>query len=363
MSEKNEPSEGHPGETEGAHKPHPASDKPLAKLTDADDATIPLAHAAEEEHDADVEHKAPAALPTIESWLSSAPKTLPEADLADLFDEPAAEPLASHPPVVRQPGSLIDFDSLVHGGQHRISAATEAMFAQSPILPTLDEMPPVESILPPSKNPSVHRDIAEQAITVPQAPAAPARPASPEMSAAHEVLKVPPVREQDEPILVAEPAHVSQPVLMADLAPITDAIQSTDPDDGTAENPEENQTSYAETFAHAHEDVASRKGIFATGPLTRLAGFGGLLACVAGLAMVIASCAGVERVGAFALFSFSQYVLYVSLGGLALALLGGLIEHRRMREETHILAALFTNALGAIGGALLYVLWMGWKVF
>jgi hypothetical protein len=42
-----------------------------------------------------------------------------------------------------------------------------------------------------------------------------------------------------------------------------------------------------------------------------------------------------------------------------LAIIGGLIEHRRMREETHVLAAVFSNLIASAGGALLWLVYAG----
>lgn len=179
-------------------------------------------------------------------------------------------------------------------------------------------------------------------------------------------------------------------------------------------------------FAHAREDAEYRRGVLSHGLLTKTAGVAGLLACVVGLAVMLLACAGLvparsanllavneyamwtavgvgglalllvagsfrwkswwqtaigavvvavalggvwfavgryhARIDGFNPLIVSPYIVYAAAGGLALALLGGLVEHRRMREETHVLAALFTNAIAAVGGALLWVVQVGWKI-
>jgi hypothetical protein len=120
------------------------------------------------------------------------------------------------------------------------------------------------------------------------------------------------------------------------------------------------QTS-AEVFDYAHHDVETRTGILSYGILTKTAGVGGLAACVAGLAVLVTACAGYQTVFGRSLLGFGEYITYVAAGGLVVALLGGFIEHRRLREETHVLAAFFTNALAAVGGLLLWAVAAGVK--
>jgi hypothetical protein len=120
------------------------------------------------------------------------------------------------------------------------------------------------------------------------------------------------------------------------------------------------QTS-AEVFDHAHHDVETRTGILSYGILTKTAGVGGLAACVAGLVVLVTACAGYQTVFGRSLLGFGEYITYVAAGGLIVALLGGFIEHRRLREETHVLAAFFTNALAAVGGLLLWAVAAGVK--
>jgi len=182
-----------------------------------------------------------------------------------------------------------------------------------------------------------------------------------------------------------------------------------------------------EFFAHAHADVEHRRGVLSLGLLTRLAGLGGLLAGTAAMAILILACAGFgelsestiplgryylqhgslymgglavllaigaifwkswwpsavmaavtaiamglgwfgleryhERVDGFSLLSISPWITYVGLGGIVLAILAGLIEHRRLREETAVLAALFSNVLAAASGGVLWMLWLGLPLF
>lgn len=171
-------------------------------------------------------------------------------------------------------------------------------------------------------------------------------------------------------------------------------------------------------FAHAREDVEHRRGILSFGLFTKLAGLTGLLAFVAATAILFIAGAGMSslssqdlgtfgwglkwgaiwvggfaillsvgsllfrswwssavlaaviaiimgggwfalttyhgRVEGFNLLGVSPYLTYAGLAGLAVAILGGFIEHRRLREETHVLAALFSNVLALLVGGVLW---------
>lgn len=179
----------------------------------------------------------------------------------------------------------------------------------------------------------------------------------------------------------------------------------------------------AQFFAHAHEDVEQRRGMLSLGLLTRLSGLGGLVATIAALSILLLACAGYSEltqqniplgrylmkysalylggfavllavgaifwkswwpsavtaavsalalgggwlaleqypghVAGFSLLSLSPYITYVGVGGLVLAIVGGLIEHRRLRQETAVLAAVFTNVLASLSGGVLWMLWNG----
>lgn len=117
----------------------------------------------------------------------------------------------------------------------------------------------------------------------------------------------------------------------------------------------------AEVFAHAHDDVEARRGVLSLGLLTKLAGVGGLLACTAGLAIMLMACAGMTTLAGFPLLAYGWWVMWAGVYGLGVAVVGGLLEHRRLREETHVLAALFTNALAAVGGLLIWAAFNGWR--
>jgi hypothetical protein len=182
----------------------------------------------------------------------------------------------------------------------------------------------------------------------------------------------------------------------------------------------------AEVFAHAHDDVEHRKGFLSRGPITKLASFVGLVAVAAGLGVMLLACAGLTPIRsglmltlnpwlygfavaagviavcqfAYAIFAkgrfgsavvtmvvalailgliaanwfggdyvdgmnplfISQYIAMAGGGGAVLALFGGLLEHRRMREETHVLGALFVNVVAGLGGLLLWALYNGTKL-
>jgi hypothetical protein len=63
------------------------------------------------------------------------------------------------------------------------------------------------------------------------------------------------------------------------------------------------------------------------------------------------------------LLGLGKYVWWAGLGGLGLGLLGGLIEHRRLREETAVLAAAFTCVLATVGGVALQAVAERWPIF
>ncbi|MDB5296248.1 MAG: hypothetical protein JWO31_2231, partial [Phycisphaerales bacterium] len=64
-----------------------------------------------------------------------------------------------------------------------------------------------------------------------------------------------------------------------------------------------------------------------------------------------------DQIATFNVLLLGRYITLVAVGGLVLAIVGGFIEHRRMREETHVMAALFANALAAVGGGMLWLLY------
>lgn len=82
----------------------------------------------------------------------------------------------------------------------------------------------------------------------------------------------------------------------------------------------------------------------------------GLAACSLGLLILLLACAGFN-------FVLRLSVLPLALGavGFVLALASALVEKSRIQEDTHVLAALFSNSLGIIGGLVEMTVWLGWE--
>jgi hypothetical protein len=90
--------------------------------------------------------------------------------------------------------------------------------------------------------------------------------------------------------------------------------------------------------------------------LTRLGGGLGVAGCCMGLLIFFTACSGM---GAAVRLS----IIPIALGaaGIVLSLAGGLTEHKRLPEDTAVLAALFAGALSLIGGFVEMSVWMGWR--
>jgi hypothetical protein len=191
-----------------------------------------------------------------------------------------------------------------------------------------------------------------------------------------------------EPVVASEPAEEPVPVTPGEPTPRELSEMPPEPaipialpaaaaviaaetvsDEAGEANPDQTST---DIFVHAHEDVESRRGPLAAGPITKFAGFAGLLGCAAGLAVLLTACAGfkstgdvavLKMVGNFQLLGFGYWIMWAGVCGVGLAIIGGFIEHRQLREETHVLGALFSNALAAIGGLLLWLAAIGYDMF
>ena len=92
-------------------------------------------------------------------------------------------------------------------------------------------------------------------------------------------------------------------------------------------------------------------------PLIRIGGLLGILGCVLGLIILIVGCAGYSPVLALS-------VAPVGLGGLGfvIAVVGGLIHHRTLGEDTHILQALFACVISTVGGLVEMAVWLKWPI-
>ena len=93
-------------------------------------------------------------------------------------------------------------------------------------------------------------------------------------------------------------------------------------------------------------------------PKLRLGGGLGIAACVVGLIVFLAACAGFEK-------ALVLSVIPILLGavGLVLSLWGAFAEKDLISEDTHVLQALFVGAIGVIGGLLQMAAWQGWMIF
>jgi hypothetical protein len=92
--------------------------------------------------------------------------------------------------------------------------------------------------------------------------------------------------------------------------------------------------------------------------LLRLGGGLGVAACVVGLAILLAACAGMDAV-----FKMSFIPVGLGLVGFVLSLVGAVTEKQKIREDTHVLGALFATCLGIIGGLFEMAVWLNWQTF
>lgn len=92
-------------------------------------------------------------------------------------------------------------------------------------------------------------------------------------------------------------------------------------------------------------------------PLVQLGGWLGFAAACAGLAIFLLGCAGFD--GGFAFYWLPTLLAAVGLGS---TILGGVLRHGGV-EDTPILAGLFLNLFGLVGGLLECALWKGWDIF
>ena len=114
------------------------------------------------------------------------------------------------------------------------------------------------------------------------------------------------------------------------------------------------ESSHPPTVSYASSHVMDAES---TSPLLRLAGMIGLAACVLGLVLLLAGCAGAKW------FAASPVIILMGSAGLLISLLGALTQRRRISEETHVLLAVFTNVIAIIGGLIEMAVWKGWPLF
>jgi hypothetical protein len=98
---------------------------------------------------------------------------------------------------------------------------------------------------------------------------------------------------------------------------------------------------------------------FANGsPLLRLGGGLGIAACLVGLLILIAACAGMNKIVVLSLVPVG-----LSLPGLVVSIIGAVKDKHAITEDTHVLHALFANIAGLLGGLLEMAAWLHWPVF
>jgi hypothetical protein len=98
---------------------------------------------------------------------------------------------------------------------------------------------------------------------------------------------------------------------------------------------------------------------FATGsPLLRLGGGLGIAACVVGMLVFLAACAGMNKVIVLSLIPVG-----LSIPGLIVSIVAAVKDKAAITEDTHVLHALFANIAGLIGGLIEMAVWLNWPIF
>jgi hypothetical protein len=92
--------------------------------------------------------------------------------------------------------------------------------------------------------------------------------------------------------------------------------------------------------------------------LLRLGGALGIAACLVGLVIMLAACAGLNKVVALSIIPVA-----LSLPGLVISVWGAVFQKHLVTEDTHVLHALFVNVVGLIGGLLEMAAWRSWPIF
>jgi hypothetical protein len=97
-----------------------------------------------------------------------------------------------------------------------------------------------------------------------------------------------------------------------------------------------------------------------TAPLTsavlRLGGLIGLIATLAGFAVLLAGCGGARW------YALAPFIAAAGAAGLLISLVGATVQRRRIGEDTHVLIAFFANILAIAGGLLEMAVLKGWPL-
>jgi hypothetical protein len=92
--------------------------------------------------------------------------------------------------------------------------------------------------------------------------------------------------------------------------------------------------------------------------MLRLGGALGIAACAVGLAVMVAACAGLNKVVVLSLVPVA-----LSIPGLIISVVGAIVQKNQIAEDTHVMHALFANLAGLIGGLLEMAAWQNWAIF
>lgn len=92
--------------------------------------------------------------------------------------------------------------------------------------------------------------------------------------------------------------------------------------------------------------------------MLRLGGALGIAACAVGLVVMVAACAGLNKVVVLSLVPVA-----LSIPGLIISMVGAVLQKKQIAEDTHVLHALFANIAGLIGGLLEMAVWQNWPIF
>ena len=92
--------------------------------------------------------------------------------------------------------------------------------------------------------------------------------------------------------------------------------------------------------------------------MLRLGGALGIAACAVGLVVLVAACAGLNKVVVLSLVPVA-----LSIPGLILSIVGAVVQKKQVTEDTHVMHALFANVAGLIGGLLEMAVWQNWPIF
>ena len=109
-------------------------------------------------------------------------------------------------------------------------------------------------------------------------------------------------------------------------------------------------------------------------PLVRFGGLLGIVGSAVGLIVLVAACAGMERVLPASMtpgrldrynhvMALSAVCVALGVFGLLVALLGAFTQRRRIAEDTHVMQAAFACLMSVIGGLLEMAVWLRWPIF